>query len=582
MQHPLQRICVGALAALALQAIAAAQTLTITVGSGPDCVFDNLEEAVATAHAVPAQERLILLERGSFHGVAVVSTTEQLTLRGGFDSCSDEQPTANGKTFLFGTADAPVVEVDQEFLPSPNDPPTLVLENVELTEGRPGLLVRSPARVRLENVSILGNEASAGGGIQVQAFPNLVDLELVRTSVNSNRTLPDTAVPHGGGLFCNGFGQIRIADGSSFVGNQTVATGEGGGIYLNGCDLRLEGDVDLRLNAAHRGGAIAAVDGASVRLLGDGTGVPELAFNRSEERDGAAGRGGAVYLAEDSFLETSAARFLNNRALPEFDAESGGQGGAVYLDGSSGLLARHHSPCPQPCLQLEANRAADGAALYVANGSDLEVFRGHFEANVADGAILQADSGDPGVNSSLRLVSCFLSRNVASDLMEVKGGSSLRLTHVSVGGNLSLGAVLRARDLSTVEVLSSVLFEPSADILNAGDSVAVEASCSLVSDDRFFLPDSVLEVDPQFLDAVTGDLHLEETSPAIDLCPVTTNLGSDIDGQPRFVDQEVVPDDGTPADAGADEVPFITPPEPGVFSDDFESGDFSAWSHVVE
>ena len=55
-----------------------------------------------------------------------------------------------------------------------------------------------------------------------------------------------------------------------------------------------------------------------------------------------------------------------------------------------------------------------------------------------------------------------------------------------------------------------------------------------------------LDVDPQFVDAPAGDLHLQSTSPAIDsgnneVVPVSVT--TDLDGYPRFVDYP--PEGGT-------------------------------------
>ena len=566
--------CIAAVLALFATPIAG-QTLTITVGTGPDCVFDNLAEAVAVAHTVPAQERLILLERGVFEGVAVISEIEQLTLRGGFLSCSDEQPAANVKTILVGTGDAPVVTVDQGVLPGVDDLPSLVLENVELSDGLGGLLVRSPARVRLENVAILGNEAPFGAGIRIEAFPSLVDVELIRTSVNGNRTLPG-AVSDGGGVHCNGLGFVRMRTGSAVIGNSALGGGHGGGFFLDGCELDIEGDVNIQLNSAHRGGAIAAVDGAAVRLLADASGVPELAFNRADEHDGVAGHGGAVHLARGSSLDSDASRWSNNRALPESASQS--RGGALFLDDSTAELANQQGPCDPSCLELADNRSAEGAAVFAANGSRVDLVRAHIDANAGEDSVLRADSGAPGANSRLMIVSSFLSRNAASDLLQVNGGSALDLKHISVGGHPGLGTVIRARDISSVQIQSSVLFEPSAFLLNPGDSVALSASCNVVSDDTFFQNGSAQELDPLFRDATLGDLHLEEGSPAIDICEPVAGLVADIDGQPRTSDLVQVPDDNTPADAGADEVLLLEPP---LFADDFESGRLTAWSQVV-
>jgi hypothetical protein len=96
--------------------------------------------------------------------------------------------------------------------------------------------------------------------------------------------------------------------------------------------------------------------------------------------------------------------------------------------------------------------------------------------------------------------------------------------------------------------------------------------------DVFFGVEGVFNVDPLFVNAPGGDYHLSETSPMIDVC-ADDPQGTDIDLEPRGVDDPLTLDiDGT-FDVGADELQ----PDPNalIFSDGFESGDVSAWSSSV-
>ena len=353
----------------------------------------------------------------------------------------------------------------------------------------------------------------------------------------------------------------------------------GGGIYLKGCFLLADGDVNISLNEAHRGGGIAITNEGTAQLRSNGDGEVEVRLNRAAERDGVAGRGGGVYVDEASSLRVLAARIDQNRALPLVAVgEGGGSGGGVFVAGAEALLVENAETCEPPCLTLSRNEASRGAALLATAGSQTEIVRAVLDANVSESTILEAENGD-GASSQIFLTSSFVSRNVAPTLLRVRNSSTLRLIHTSVGGNLEVDQAVIANDLSSFMLRSSVVFEPSASFLfNLGDSVAAVADCSLVSDDAFLVGPTVQEEDPLFVDAALGNLHLQDTSPAIDLCAPIFGIDEDIDGQSTPIDQDVVPDDGTSADAGAEEVPFITPPEPEVFADGFESGDVSAWS----
>lgn len=577
-------VLLSLLLGLALAPPSAAQTLTTTFGLGDSCEFKDLQAAVDSLLSRSADERIVKLERGVHQNVAISAETDQLTLLGGFDSCDAPQPRENARSILQGRPDSRVIFHEGSGDLQAGDPPTLRLSQVELAEaGDGGLFIQGPARVFLEDVLILGNSAPAGAGIFVQAFTGLVDLRLDRTSVNGNETTTDFVQANGGGLHCTGSGVLRIGPGSAFIGNKTANEGRGGAISLDGCLLLATGRVNISSNRGHRGGGLALEGEASARFLPDDSGVAEIRFNLAEQRDGLAGRGGGVYLEGGSLLTVEAGRLENNRALPLLG--DGGLGGGIFTEGSVATFKGEETVglnrCDGPCLNLSENEASRGAAGFFLRGSSVKFFQTLVDANVG-GSLFELNNGDGAISLGL-LVNSIVTRNATPKLFRVENTSSLGLLHVSAGGNLAVETAIEATDLSSLNLRSSVLFEPGAQIANLGDSVDVTAECSLLSDaSSFGLHPTVIERDPLFVDAVGGDLHLEATSPAIDLCEELPDLGPDVDGQDRVVDQDVVPDDGTPADAGADEVPFITPIDPFVFADDFESGDFGGWSLVVD
>jgi hypothetical protein len=62
----------------------------------------------------------------------------------------------------------------------------------------------------------------------------------------------------------------------------------------------------------------------------------------------------------------------------------------------------------------------------------------------------------------------------------------------------------------------------------------------------------IVDLEPQFVDAVDGDFHLLPTSPGVDFAPEID--GIDLDGNPRTVDLANIGNVFGPADVGAYEI----------------------------
>ena len=221
-------------------------------------------------------------------------------------------------------------------------------------------------------------------------------------------------------------------------------------------------------------------------------------------------------------------RFLTNSA--------GTRGGGIVsrqIGGGPGAYTR---------LLFQGNSAERGGAFYSEGGSPF-IYDSVFVGNSAsEGATLWTYYANP------KLLNCVIrgnSGNYGSVLCGMFGVATFN--GVTMYGN-SGGYVLYDYTASDPLTIQNCIIWGNSGTLYSGD-VVVTTRYSIVQGGSFGgTSDHIYNVDPQFVDAANGNMHLLPTSPAIDAGDnaVTNALkAADIEGNSRRVDITFVSDTGT-------------------------------------
>ena len=537
----------------------------ISVGSG--CDHESIAAAVFQAFLTAGDDVIRITENLTNQSVVLddfkPSVRGKVTIRGGYTSCLDT--SASGRTIVDGVTSNPVFRVQ-----TTNESESLViLENLQVKNAQRGVEVLAGGKLTLKNVVVLDNPM---GGANVVSGNLTVDQN---SSIEFNGSFASPP-PFGGGIACNG-GYIAI---HGRVYNNRAELG--GGIAMeSGCTVELGPGSYVALNdASSNGGGLYVSTGSVVVGSGNGAAI-QISSNYSN-------RGGGIYLADGTavFTDTS---FETNRAEVE--------GGAIYATASSLFHMAVGSGCSTgfACNQIKDNylgTPGDGSVLHN-NNSQVTLLRQRVAENQAEPLIalnssLMFVTGD---DASLTLENLEIWGNVATSLVDAQGGATV------VGGYLS--AAQNTYDVQGSPVPSRILTSGTgtqagyySSILRDGKfafgtgSPQLTLDCLIVASMVGVPPGSqaIVEVDPQFVDQLGGDLHVGPTSPAVDFCDEAVYPlpgAPDFDGQIRGFDNPLNPN-GAPGiaggvyDVGIDEVLATT--ETPLFADGFESGNTSAWS----
>jgi predicted outer membrane repeat protein len=307
--------------------------------------------------------------------------------------------------------------------------------------------------------------------------------------------------------------------------------GSGSSVTATVRHLTVTGAGLTRFDGSAPGAGLLAITEGSMNLT-----VDHVTFTGNKA--GQSGGGGMAVLASDSGMATVDVRdslFTKNTTK--------GDGGAVYLETVDG----GHIDFTAERVRLDKNKAGgSGGGLFT-------TFRTFL-------------TSDPG-RIDAALSNCFVSRNMAGSGGGVAvneaatPGSSLALLGCSVAGNKASGAGGGVRvnftgaDTLTAAIRNSILWGNKA---GAGDDLSVAAlgtatNCTLTASDVGEVDGTCgdgggnASIDPRFVNASSGNLHLQPTSPVRDLGDCGLGPADDVDGQPR--------PQGAGCDMGADEIP---------------------------
>lgn len=539
----------------------------IRVGSDAGtCDYDNLVDALSGA----GNGDTIQLEKDTSLYLGDTYDLENLsvTIRGGYESCSDTTPT--GRTILDADGDA-----DRVFtvLGLTSNPVNIVLENLAIRgsqfvfdaggaglaiAGRQGLL-----SVDLRNVQIAFNEIVTsdgdGGGILVVISGDAIDTSPLVTIDNDSMINDNSAPGYGGGIACTNPPASSTAGEVIIIGSAAIAN-----------------------NSAVDGGGIALIDCGETLYAGGGPivfGAPSGAiFNNT-----ASSNGGGVYISGASKLSTRGSEYapgygdpVNAGHVVMNEAEFGGgihvdgaeadlqdlvirdntateDGGGIFADNNATVWhgREQEEACPPPesigigttvprCSRTIGNTTVNGGGggYYVTNGSTLEVQRTIITENTSNlsGSIVRATSETTGNPGKANFYDSLVYGNGGSALFYGWQSSQILISRSTITDNTAVNDVIRgfatAPDAALFHIEASIVWESEGDVLTLGGSGYSEASaeCVIAHQDASSTDlSSALyfsNIDPDLITIEENSYFPSATSPAIDYCSGSTAPGN--------------------------------------------------------
>jgi predicted outer membrane repeat protein len=495
-----------------------------TVGSG--CTYATIAAAISAANP---GDRLFIEGGVTFYENVVVD--RNLTLQGGYAGCASGSSV---RTTIDGGGGGAVLVVSAGL--------DVTLENLNLTNGSAflggGIGVGINAQANGTNVHVYNNAALAGGGAVL--YGGRMTL--------SNSSIHDNSAPLGGGVYGtlqSTYAPILNLSSVNVYQNEAIdGDGLGGGIYMRQGSVSLADDSDVYYNDAIDGGGVYLV--TSTLTVGGSTSW--IYYNT------ATGNGGGVYVQGGTINLDDGANLYGNDAGTDGTGSGGGaylDDGNLYSDRASiryneayefggGVYATNGSIVSMDlgtytclgvrCSRLYGNRTTQwhGGGIFAA-GSTVHLYNTFVEANSAN-----LGGGVYALQSTVYAYNSLFARNAAS-------GATGDGVHDTGGAATGTAIGLSSASLT---LSCSILWGHSTSI----DSVSSTEDVTYSDVQGGYAGAGNLNVNPQFVASGGYDYHLQHTSPAIDRCPSGTS--PDFENWPRPI---VLSSAATPYDMGADE-----------------------------
>ncbi len=419
---------------------------------------------------------------------------------------------------------------------------TVVFNNTAAHHGG-GIYAKGGVQIFMveEQTTIAGNHApnGRGGGVYLTGEEG-GQLTIRSPGYNALGAISGNEAKDGGGIALvssgNNYAQGKISALSPTLPTRiesNVATGRGGGVYLQG---------------------YSAFDSGSLAYLHADNLVLEM---------NTAAQGAAVYLASDSNV-------FGDAIGSDFWLRDGAGGGA-------------RCPAGNECSAIRLNRAtaADGAIVQAEAASDVRLGGVSLVGNIGGQLLRTAGNASASDRSTLAITDSLLASNtVSGQLIDMHGSrDSLSLSTSTIGGN-SIGAnevIGFTASTGILGLYDSILAQPGKLSLKhpAPLTSANLAVGSTLASDTSTLPtgDNMFEGPARFVDPEHGDFHLRAGSPAIDFAAAVPGNPIDLDGRARDQPYDLRPDRLGSRDLGAYE---YQPRANFVLNDSFTS-DLRLW-----
>jgi len=505
-----------------------------------------------------------------------VQDDADLTLSGGRISCADI--LAGGTTSLTGAGSGAIVNWGGHG--------NLTLAHLTISGSHGSALGGGIdgggfGELHLSDIDLDGNSAQYGGGLFVEGDPDAhmkVSMDGVRFHLNS-------ALGSGGGLYAvdaditiQGSGDTQFVNNSAL--GQFSGSGNGGAIFLLNSNIVAHTHapaglafIDDNTAQSEGGGIFSRINESGafeILLANDIAARPLLIANNS-----AVQQGGAFYFESVSSGQTmsSIGGFTNvviehNVAGdgPAFTTFASAGGSAASTIGIR--MTRSPSTCASGsvCNALIDNHTTGGGSV-VAMASEgasahtaLSIDHGQVRANNAF-YLFNAITAGIDIDSSL------IAGNTAGELIDTSDADT-RITNTTIAGNtVSENALIVIEHpgtsaVTSLALLHDLIFQPVNTVFSASIPPSLAIRDLLTGNTSGLAGGTNVQftTDPRFVDAASGNFHLNVDSPAIDRWAPGTDPNdpppsSDLDGAPR---PTIVATAATPYDFGAYEFSAIS------------------------
>jgi len=529
---------------------------SFTVGSDLSCSHSTIQAAIQASFANgPGKDSIVLANNQSYTNQRLSIVFQSVSIIGGRETCSGG--LTGGRTSIDGDGSHSIFEIQGD----DGTRHEVTLIDLDLSGGGAdidhggGIQVAGLVKVTLENVNVHNNTSARGGGIYFDGSAGA----LLRVEKGSYIGGFNNASVAGGGIYCVDAPYASSAP--LMITDSTVAfntASEGGGIYLDNCFIQVFSHTTgfgLFFNeASSGGGGIFAINNSTAFFdSGNNSGDEARIMITGNKTTG--GSGGGVYLdASTGHFKDS--EISTNKAL------NGSGGGFYAVNGSTVWLeTESNRHCPEACSRLQNNQAVFGGAIH-ADNSEVIVKQTKVTGNQAGRAsALFVLNGDVSVNGSI------FAENLGAAAVTEFQSANTEILYTTFADNSNqvadiAGAVGKGDSLT---VLSSIFHENHGAVANVSGDSNIIFECLLVHD-RTGLPRSkaIALGDPMFVDRAADNYHLSGASPAIDYCDNRAGDEYDINVRPRGIDSINHVDYLGVYDLGADEFNDF------IFSDGFE------------
>lgn len=566
------------LAGLLLGLAAPAQALIYSVGSSTSCTHTSIAAALAAAEAHAGADTVRITRQLSYNQQAIAFTTSQdLTVTGGFASCTAAEDGINTDLDGEGGAAAPVLNI------SVGTNGIVRLRKLTITGGDVtgtgrggGIRFQGNGILEIGDSTVSNNRAGFGGGIAALGTGESAELVLrANTYVTFN-----TAAYNGGGLVLEDL-ETTIEEDFTWILQNTAESVDGSGGYGGGIDIRsCDRDSILYLGSPGVGGS-AVVSGNTARF-GGGVAVEGVCNNNAEfgaqlrmysthatrltriSDNVATVQGGGAYAKLSGSSED-----YNNATIHAFNASVTGnqapEGAAIHLAsedifGSFAYFNQPSSapfgwvpfpasalPCAvgRPCGRISDNLSPSGRVIGGTSGSYVFITRMELSGNRGSELIRleQATIDDTLITGN----------ETYARLVET---ARLIIRDSTIAGN-TIGAAQTLRTGTYTRLEYLIHWQPGKTTLSSGenpDSTLVHDIISNEIASLVHLTNPRIYVnDPRFVDPANGDYSLSAASPAVDFSPRMPlgDANDDLYSRDRSVDLVQVPDRNGPRDLGA-------------------------------